>query len=413
MEEIAMSKLVARFTDYISYNTQSNDASTTCPSTEGQRVLAKHLADELVAIGLSDVTLDENGYIMATLPANGCQDVPTVGFISHMDTAPDAAGGPLNPRIVSSYDGKDIVLNQAENIVLSPKDFPELKAYVGQDIMVTDGLTLLGADDKAGITAIVSAAEYLLAHPEIKHGKVRLGFTPDEEIGRSANLFDVQAFNADFAYTLDGGAVGGLEFETFNAANATVHIHGRNVHTGSAKNKMINALTIASDFQQLLPGGEVPEHTAGYEGFFHVHKLNGDVESVTMTVYVRDHDRAKYEHRKEFLNNIVMVLNSKYGEGAVELTFKEKYFNMREKIEPVMYIVDLAKKAMLDEGVTPVITPIRGGTDGARLSFKGLPCPNIFTGGLNFHGRFEYLPLPSLQKAAATVVGIIKHVAAK
>ena len=405
--EIELDRLVKRFQDYISFNTQSSEDNEACPSTPGQFVLAKHLVEELQNIGLTEVSIDAHGYVMATLPANGCPEAPVVGFISHMDTSPDMAGGPLRPRIVKDYDGGDILLNEAEHIVLSPRDFPELLAYKGQDIMVTDGRTLLGADDKAGITSIVSAAEYLLQHPEIQHGKIRLGFTPDEEIGRSADLFDVKAFGADFAYTVDGGALGGIEYENFNAANLTVTFHGRSVHTGDARHKMINALTLASEWQQLLPTGDKPEYTEGYEGFYHVHKLNGDVEKAVMSMLVRDHDRALFEKRKSFLQDMAQLLNRKYGDGAVEINSKDVYYNMQEMVEPAMYIVEMAEQAMRDIGVEPSCLPIRGGTDGARLSFMGLPCPNLFTGGHNFHGKFEYLPLPSLQKAAETVLGII------
>lgn len=409
--EIEITKLVDRFNKYIHFNTQSNEDNTACPSTPGQMLLAKYLADELTGLGLNDVQVDAHGYVMATLPDNGCPKAPVVGFISHMDTSPDMAGEPMHPRIVKSYDGQDIILNEKEHIILSSADFPELLDYIGQDIMVTDGLTLLGADDKAGICAIVTAMEYLQAHPEIKHGKIRVAFTPDEEIGRSADLFDVKAFNADFAYTLDGDAVGGLEFENFNGANVAVSIQGRGMHTGSAKGRMINALKIAAEWQQLLPAGECPECTEGYEGFYHVHKMSGDVEHVLLHMLLRDHDRRLLEKRKAFLHSMAELFNTKYGAGTIEIIIKDRYSNMREKIEPVMYIVDIAKKAMLDLGIKPVCKPIRGGTDGARLSFMGLPCPNIFTGGLNFHGKFEFLPLSSLQKASETVLGIVHNVA--
>ena len=405
--EIEFDRLVKRFQDYISFNTQSSEDNEACPSTPGQFVLAKHIVEELQNIGLSEVRIDAHGYVMATLPANGCPEAPVVGFISHMDTSPDMAGGPLQPRIVRDYAGDVIVLNEKEHIVLSPQDFPELLDYKGQDIMVTDGKTLLGADDKAGITAIVSAVEYLLQHPEIQHGKIRLGFTPDEEIGRSADLFDVKAFGADFAYTVDGGALGGIEYENFNAANLTVTFHGRSVHTGDAKYKMINALALASEWQQLLPAGERPEYTEGYEGFYHVHKINGEVEKAVMSMLVRDHDRAHFEARKAFLQDMAVLMNKKYGAGTVEIDSKDVYYNMREKVEPSMYIVEMAEQAMRDIDVEPCCLPIRGGTDGARLSFMGLPCPNLFTGGHNFPGKFEYLPLPSLKKAAETVLGII------
>lgn len=406
--EIAIETLVHRFSKYVSFDTQSDeDNEQECPSTAKQLELAKYLVEELKGMGLSDASMDAHGYVMATLPANGCTAAPVVGFISHMDTSPDASGKDIKPRIEKNYAGGDIILNEKEDIRLSPEQFPELLAYQGQDIMVTDGTTLLGADDKAGICAILSAVEYLQQHPEIQHGTVRLGFTPDEETGRSADRFDVGQFAADFAYTVDGGAVGGIEYENFNAANATIHFHGRSVHTGDAKHKMINALTLAAEWQQLLPAGERPEYTEGYEGFYHVHKLQGDVENVSMMMLIRDHDRQAFEARKAFLQSMAALLNKKYGEGAVIVDCKDVYYNMREKIEPAMYVVELAEKAMRAIDVEPSREPIRGGTDGARLSFMGLPCPNLFTGGHNFHGRFEYLPLQSLQKAAGTVLGII------
>ena len=406
--EISMDILIKRFQDYVSFDTQSNEGNEeTCPSTPGQMVLAKHLAEELKAIGLTEVTLDNHGYIMATLPANGCDTAPVVGFISHMDTSPDASGANIVTKITDNYDGGDIVLNEEQGILLSPKDFPSLLKYKGQPIMTTDGTTLLGADDKAGVTAIVSAAEYLLQHPEIKHGKIRLGFTPDEEVGRSADRFDVKAFAADFAYTVDGDELGSLEYENFNAANATITFKGRSVHTGDAKGKMINATTVASEWQQMLPAGERPEYTEGYEGFYHIHKVNGDVEKLTMMMLIRDHDQVKFAHRKAYLDELAAFFNSKYGEGTVTVDCRDMYLNMREKMESAMYVVELARKAMENIGVKPVEKPIRGGTDGARLSFMGLPCPNLFTGGTNFHGRFEYLPLHSLQKASETVLGIM------
>ena len=404
--ELSMETLVKRFKDYISYNTQSDeDNDKECPSTPGQMVFAKHLAEELKDIGLSDVTLDAHGYIMATLSANDGGASKTIGFISHLDTAPDAPGGPMHPRIVKDYDGKDIVLNEKENVVLSPNEFPELLDYKGQDIMVTDGLTLLGADDKAGLTAIVTAAEYLVNHPEVQHGTIRIGVTPDEETGRSATLFDVEKFGADFAYTVDGGAIGGLEYETFNAANPIITFHGRSVHTGDAKGKMLNALTLAAEWQNLLPAGEKPEYTEGYEGFFHVYKISGGVETCTMHMLVRDHDRAKFEERKAFLDKLAAFFNERYGAGTVEVTPHDVYYNMREKIEDGnMYVVDLAKEAMREAGIEPVISPVRGGTDGSQLSFRGLPCPNLFTGGLSYRGRYEYLPLPSLKAAGETTL---------
>lgn len=407
--EIKMETVVKRFRDYISFNTQSDEANDKeCPSTQGQMVLAEHLAEELRSIGLTEVTVDEHAYVMATLPANDDGDAPVVGFISHLDTSPDAAGGPIYEQIIRAYPGGDIVLNKEKNIVFSVADFPGIERYKGQDIMMTDGTTLLGADDKAGVTAIVSAAEYLMAHPEIRHGKIRLGFTPDEETGRSADRFDVKAFGADFAYTVDGGELGGLEYENFNAANLTIVFHGRSVHTGDAKGKMKNAVSMAAEWQQMLPAGEKPEYTEGHEGFFHVHTIHGGVEMVTMEMLVRDHDRAHFERRKALLDDMAAFFNKKYGEGSVEVHHRDVYYNMLEKIEDGnLYVVELARAAMEEVGVEPDVQPIRGGTDGARLSFMGLPCPNLFTGGANFHGRFEYLPLPSLQKAAEVVLAIM------
>uniref|UniRef100_UPI00280624C8 peptidase T n=1 Tax=uncultured Megasphaera sp. TaxID=165188 RepID=UPI00280624C8 len=373
-------QLVQRFLKYISFDTQSDeDNDAVCPSTPGQLVFARALAQELRDIGLRDVSLDEHGYIMATLPANGVSGA-TVGFISHLDTAPDASGKGIKPKIVRYYDGKDIVLNEKENIVFSTKAFPEVLKYKGQDIIFTDGTTLLGADDKAGVTAIVSAMEYFVNHPEVKHGAVRIGFTPDEETGRSALLFDVKKFAADFAYTVDGDEIGGLEYENFNAANPVITFHGRSVHTGDAKGKMINALSLAAEWQMCLPAGEKPEYTEGREGFFHVYKLDGDVETCTMHMLVRDHDKAHFEQRKALLRQMAAFFNEKYGAGTVEVTPHDVYYNMLEKIQDGhMDIVDLAKEAMQAAGVTPRISPIRGGTDGAQLSFRGLPCPNLFT----------------------------------
>lgn len=396
--------------DYISYNTRSDEENDkVCPSTPGQMVLAKHLKEELEELGLSDVTLDDNGYVMAALPANG-EEGSTVGFISHMDTSPDAPGGPIHARIVKNYDGKDILLNKDKQIVLSVKDFPEIRKYEGQDIMVTDGTTLLGSDDKAGVTAIVSAMEHLLHHPEVKHGKICIAFTPDEETGRSPLKFDVKAFGADFAYTVDGGELGGLEYENFNAANPVVTIRGRSVHTGDAKGKMVNAISIASEWQAMLPEGEKPECTEGREGFFHVYKIRGTVEECTLDMLVRDHDSKKFQSRKAFLLAMADFLNKKYGEGTVTMALNDVYFNMMDIIEKGhMDIVELAREAMKAVGVTPVELPIRGGTDGAQLSFKGLPCPNLFTGGANFHSRFEYLPLDSMEKACETVIEIARR----
>ncbi len=410
--EMTKELVMERFVRYATFDTESNSDNSQCPSTPGQMVLAEHVAEELKKIGLQEVIVDGNGYLTATLPANGGQG-PVIGFIAHFDTSSDMAGSPVKPRLVKEYDGKEIVLNQEKGILLSPQEFPELTNYVGQDLLVTDGMTLLGADDKAGICAIVSAAEYLLNHPEIQHGKVRIGFTPDEEIGRGANLFDVLAFGAEFAYTVDGGEIGELEYENFNAANVKVQIQGRSVHPGTAKGKMINALTIAAEWQMMLPAGERPEYTEGYEGFFHVNSVNGGVESAELSLLVRDHDRDSYEKRKAFLKVMVETFNAKYGSGTIQITIKDSYRNMREKIEPVMHIIELAQEAMETVGVTPKMKPIRGGTDGARLSFMGLPCPNLFTGGHNFHGKFEFLPVDSLQKSAETVVEIIRRAGKK
>ena len=409
MLKIGTDVLVKRFLDYVSFDTQSDeDNDCDWPSTPGQMVLAQHIAAELKAIGLQDVELDEHAYIMATLPANGCEAAPTVGFIAHMDTAMDAPGKDIKPQIIKNYDGKDVVLNPDKHIVFSTAAFPEIKRYVGQDIIMTDGTTLLGADDKAGVTSIISAVEYLVQHPELKHGKIRIGFTPDEETGRSADKFDVAKFAADFAYTVDGGELGGLEYENFNAANPVITFHGVSVHTGDAKGKMKNALTLASEWQQLLPAGEKPEYTEGHEGFFHVYKLAGSCEKAVMHMLVRDHDKERFAARKALLDRMAAFFNEKYGAGTVEIEPHDVYFNMLEKIQDGnMYVVDLAQQAMQELGIEPDVQPIRGGTDGAQLSFRGLPCPNLFTGGANFHGRFEYLPVPSLQAAANTALQIM------
>ena len=399
--------IVDRFLKYVSFHTTSDENTNMTPSTPGQMEFARYLADELKQIGLKEVTLDDNGYIMATLPAT-CEGKPTVGFIAHMDTAPDASGKNIQPRIVKSYDGKDIVLNEQENIILEPFKYPELLHYTGQDIIVTNGKTLLGADDKAGIAEIVTTMEYLVQHPEIRHGKVRVGFTPDEEIGQGADHFDVKAFGCDFAYTMDGGAIGELEFENFNAAACKIHVHGVNVHPGSAYHKMINSMRIAYQLAVMLPRWETPEHTQDYEGFYHLIGMNGTVEETTLSYIIRDHDRTRFESRKRELEHLVRKVNREYGEGTAEIELRDQYYNMREKIEPVMHIIDLAKEAMLAVGVTPKVKPIRGGPDGARLSFEGLPCPNIFAGGENFHSRFEYLPIPSLEKASEVILEIIK-----
>lgn len=404
-----MSKVIDRFLRYVSYDTKSDESSTSVPSTAGQMVLAKALAKELEDIGLSDVSLDENGYIMATLPSNIEKQVPTIGFIAHMDTSPDMSGKDVNPRIIEDYDGKDIVLNSDLNIVMKVKDFPELKNYVNKDLIVTDGTTLLGADNKAGIAEVVTAVEYLIDNPHIPHGTIKVGFTPDEEIGRGANHFDVEKFNADFAYTVDGGPLGELEYENFNAATAKIHIQGRNVHPGTAKDKMINSILVASELNDLLPVNERPEYTQGYEGFYHLISFNGSVEVTEFAYIIRDHSMEKFNFKKDTLQKAVDFINYKYGD-IVSLDIIDSYYNMREKIEPVMHIIDIAKRAMEELEIAPLIKPIRGGTDGARLSYMGLPCPNLFTGGLNFHGKFEYIPTFAMEKSVETILKIIELV---
>lgn len=401
-----------RFLSYTKFDTQSDELTNLTPSTPGQMIFAQALEKELKKIGLEDISLDENGYLMATLPSNIDKDVPTVGFIAHLDTSPDMSGRHVNPRIVKNYDGGDITLDAENGVVLSQKDFPELKDYVGQDIVVTDGKTLLGADDKAGVAEIITAMEFLIAHPEIKHGKIRVGFNPDEEIGLGAHKFDVEHFGADFAYTMDGGAIGELEYENFNAAAAKVTFKGRNVHPGYAKHKMINSIRIANQFSIMLPRWETPEHTEEYEGFYHLVGFEGTVEETTLTYIIRDHDMDRFGRRKKELEHLVRKINHEFP-GCASIEIKDQYYNMREKIEPVMYIIDIAKQAMLNSDITPKVQPIRGGTDGAQLSFKGLPCPNIFAGGLNFHGRFEYVPVQSMEKATDVVVEICKLVAEK
>ena len=403
--------LVERFLKYVSFDTQSNEETNVTPSTEGQMVFARYLKEELEELGLEEISLDENGYLFATLPANTDKEVPVVGFIAHMDTSPDMSGKNVSPRIVANYDGGDILLNSAENIVLSTERFPELLDHKGEDLIVTDGTTLLGADDKAGIAEIVSAIVYLKEHPEIKHGKIRIGFNPDEEIGLGAHKFDVEKFGCDWAYTMDGGEVGELEFENFNAASAKVVFKGRNVHPGYAKNKMINSIRVANQFMSMLPAEETPEHTEGYEGFYHLVGISGEVEQTTVSYIFRYHDRARFEERKKNMEALVGKINAEYGEGTALLELHDQYYNMREKIEPVMHVIDIAFKAMQEAGVKPAVKAIRGGTDGAQLSFKGLPCPNIFAGGLNFHGRFEFVPIQSMEKAMKVVVKIAQLVA--
>ena len=407
-----MATLIERFLKYVSFDTQSSEDSGVTPSTPGQMTLAEYLRDELQALGLHDVCLDANGYLYATLPANiNDTGVPVVGFISHLDTSPDAAGKDIRPRIVRDYDGCDIVLNEAQGIVLSPERFPEILDHKGEDIIVTDGTTLLGADDKAGIAEIVSAMVYLQEHPEIKHGKVRIAFNPDEEIGLGAHKFDVERFGCNFAYTMDGGEVGEIEYENFNAASARLTFVGRNVHPGTAKNKMINSIRVASRFISMLPSHETPEHTEGYEGFYHVTSFEGNVEKTTVSYIIRDHSRDRFESRKREFQHLANKINGEYGEGTVTLEMHDQYYNMREKIEPVMYVIDIAKEAIRQVGVEPQVKAIRGGTDGAQLSFKGLPCPNIFAGGMNMHGRYEYVPVQSMEKAMMVVVHIAALVA--
>ena len=405
--------LVERFLKYVSFDTQSSEETEVTPSTPGQMVFAKYLKEELESLGLEDITLDEHGYLFATLPANIDKPVPTIGFIAHMDTSPDMSGKDVSPRIVQNYDGSDIVLCAEENVVLSPSQFPELLDHKGEDLIVTNGKTLLGADDKAGIAEIVSAIVYLKEHPEIKHGKIRIGFNPDEEIGLGAHKFDVEKFGCDWAYTMDGGEVGELEFENFNAASAKITFKGRNVHPGYAKNKMINSIREANRFCAMLPAHETPEHTEGYEGFYHLISFNGDVEQTTVAYIIRDHDRARFESRKKKIERFVSEINAEYGEGTATLELRDQYYNMREKIEPVMHIIDTAFAAMEAVGVKPNVKPIRGGTDGAQLSFKGLPCPNIFAGGLNFHGRYEFAPIQNMEKAMKVIVKIAELVAIK
>lgn len=405
--------LVERFLKYVSFDTQSSEETEVTPSTPGQMVFAKYLKEELESLGLEDITLDEHGYLFATLPANIDKPVPTIGFIAHMDTSPDMSGKDVSPRIVQNYDGSDIVLCAEENVVLSPSQFPELLDHKGEDLIVTNGKTLLGADDKAGIAEIVSAIVYLKEHPEIKHGKIRIGFNPDEEIGLGAHKFDVEKFGCDWAYTMDGDEIGELEFENFNAASAKITFKGRNVHPGYAKNKMINSIRVANRFCAMLPAHETPEHTEGYEGFYHLISFNGDVEQTTVAYIIRDHDRARFESRKKKIERFVSEINAEYGEGTATFELRDQYYNMREKIEPVMHIIDTAFAAMEAVGVKPNVKPIRGGTDGAQLSFKGLPCPNIFAGGLNFHGRYEFAPIQNMEKAMKVIVKIAELVAIK
>ncbi len=400
-----------RFLDFVRFDTQSDELTNMTPSTPGQMEFAKYLKGLLEDMGLEEIILDDNGYLFATLPANTSKQTPVIGFIAHMDTSPDMSGKHVKPRIVTDYDGKDITLNAEKGICLAPEEFPELLNYIGQDLIVTDGNTLLGADDKAGIAEIIDAIALLQAHPEVEHGKIRIGFNPDEEIGLGAHKFDVEKFGCEFAYTMDGGAVGELEYENFNAASAKVKIKGRNVHPGYAKHKMINSIRVANNFIAMLPRWETPEHTEGYEGFYHLVGIEGSVEETTLTYIIRDHDRARFESRKREIEHLVRKTNMEYP-GCCTVEIKDQYYNMREKIEPVMHIIEIAEKAMRDAGIEPRVQPIRGGTDGAQLSFKGLPCPNIFAGGENFHGRFEFVPIQSMEKARDVIVNICR-IAAK
>jgi tripeptide aminopeptidase len=405
-----MEKLVERFIRYAQVNTRSDESSKTCPSTPGQLELARMLAAEMRGIGLQDITLDENGYLMATLPANIANNAPAIGFLAHLDTSPDFKSDQVKPQILEHL-GKPLTLNIKENIVLSPVDFPVINNYIGQQLITTDGTTLLGADDKAGIAEIITAMEYLINHPEIKHGPVRIGFTPDEEIGRGADKFDLHKFNAKYAYTVDGGALGEIEYENFNAAKAKISIQGLNVHPGTAKNKMKNSMLIAMELNSMLPASEVPEHTEAYEGFFHLTEISGTVDTTTLNYLIRDHDMKLFNKKKDLLIKIVDHLNMKYGPRTVKLIMVDQYYNMKEKIEPVFEIVVQARKAIQSRGITPRIIPVRGGTDGSRLSFMGLPCPNLFTGGHNFHSRYEFIPVKSMEKAVDVIVRIVEMAA--
>ncbi|MDV7188278.1 peptidase T [Lutibacter sp. TH_r2] len=408
-----MQQIIDRFVKYITIDTQSDETNPAFPSTEKQWDLAKVLIEDLKEIGMEDVTIDDNCYIMATLPSNVDFEVPTIGFIAHIDTSPDYSGTNVKPQFHPNYNGEDIVLNKEENIVLSPSYFEDLLLYKGQTLITTDGTTLLGADDKAGITEIMEAMDYLIKHPEIKHGKIRVGFTPDEEVGKGAHMFDVDKFGAEWAYTMDGSQVGELEYENFNAAGAKITINGKIVHPGYAKGKMINSMLIASEFIAALPKNEIPQETEGYEGFFHLHTMKGEVEKSELYYIIRDHDMKLFQGRKVLVEEVVAELNTKYGEGTVEVEIKDQYFNMREKVEPVMHIVDIAEEAMKQLNIKPLIKAIRGGTDGSQLSYKGLPCPNIFAGGHNFHGRYEYVPAESMELARDVIVKIASLTAEK
>lgn len=403
-------RVVDRFIRYVKVETTSDPRSGLHPSTPTQLAFAKDLAEELKAIGLSEVSVDDRAYVMATLPSNIEKNVPVVGFVAHVDASPDFSGKNVNPQLVENYNGEKILLNKELNIELDPELFPELLQYEGQTLITTDGTTLLSADDKAGLSEIVSAMEYLIEHPEIPHGTIKVGFTPDEEIGQGADFFDVEKFGADFAYTMDGGELGELEYENFNAAGAKVKINGRIVHPGFAKNKMKNSILIAQQFLNMLPANEVPQHTEGFEGFYHLMEFVGKVEETRLEFIIRDHNRSIFEHRKALFEGIVNQLNLQYGEGTVELDMKDQYYNMLEKIKPVKYVVDIAEQAMIDCGITPKIKAIRGGTDGARLSYMGLPCPNVFAGGHNFHGKYEFVPVESMKKAVEVILKIVEKV---
>ncbi|WP_114151070.1 peptidase T [Bacillus spizizenii] len=401
-------EIIERFTTYVKVDTQSDESVDTCPSTPGQLTLGNMLVDELKSIGMQDVAIDENGYVMATLPSNTEKDVPTIGFLAHVDTATDFTGKNVNPQIIESYDGKDIVLNEQLQVILSPDQFPELSGYKGHTLITTDGTTLLGADNKAGIAEIMTAMDYLIKHPEIKHGTIRVAFTPDEEIGRGPHKFDVKRFNASFAYTVDGGPLGELEYESFNAAAAKITIKGNNVHPGTAKGKMINSAKIAMKLNSLLPADEAPEYTEGYEGFYHLLSIQGDVEETKLHYIIRDFDKGNFQSRKETMKRVVEELQNEYGQDRIQIDMNDQYYNMREKIEPVIEIVNIAKQAMENLGIEPKISPIRGGTDGSQLSYMGLPTPNIFTGGENFHGKFEYISADNMVKAVNVIVEIAK-----
>ncbi|PLR96511.1 peptidase T [Bacillus sp. T33-2] len=401
-------EIIERFTTYVKVDTQSNEDSETCPSTPGQLTLANMLVDELKTIGMEEVTIDENGYVMATLPANTEKQVPTIGFLAHVDTATDFTGANVNPQIVENYDGKDITLNETHPVVLSPREFPELSNYIGHTLITTDGTTLLGADNKAGIAEIMTAMAYLIQNPEIKHGRIRVAFTPDEEIGRGPHKFDVEAFDAKFAYTVDGGPLGELEYESFNAAAAKITIKGTNVHPGTAKGKMVNSAKIAMELNGKLPHDEAPEYTEGYEGFYHLLSINGDVEQTKLRYIIRDFNRDKFNERKAYIEKIIGELRDQYGKDNILLDMNDQYYNMREKIEPVKEIVDIAHQAMENLDIQPIVKPIRGGTDGSQLSYMGLPTPNIFTGGENFHGKFEYISVDNMIKAVNVIVEIVQ-----